>query len=164
MRRLLLTILLGLVLGTLWIVLSGKFDKTILNVMGVISVLIGVVLSIRLNIIDTEATPYPRIVALLRYWFWLAFEVGKSNLALAQIILKPDLDITPRMVRVPARQKTALGLTIFANSITLTPGTVSVALEDGAILVHAVDARFVDMETFEDMGRRATDAAEGAPW
>jgi multicomponent Na+:H+ antiporter subunit E len=164
LRRLILILLLGVILAVLWIVLSGKFDKVILNSMGGISVVLVLILSIRLRVIDTEATPYPRILALLRYWFWLGFEVGKSNLAVARLILQPDLKLTPRLVRVPATQKTPLGLTLFANSITLTPGTVSVALEDGAILVHAVDAQFVDLKAFEEMGRRARNAGEGAPW
>lgn len=164
MQRVLLTIILTCVLTALWIVLSGKFDKPILNALGAVSVLVGVILSLRMKIVDTEAMPYLRIVALARYWFWLAFEMGKSNIAVARLIMKADLDFSPRMFRVPARQKTPLGVTLFANSITLTPGTVSVALGDDHILVHAIDAQFADIGDFEEMARRATEAGEGRPW
>ena len=65
--------------------------------------------------------------------------------------------ISPTMIRIKATQKTDLGLVTFANSITLTPGTISIEVEqDGQILVHAISRDGADGLTDGDMDRRVT--------
>jgi multicomponent Na+:H+ antiporter subunit E len=66
-------------------------------------------------------------------------EIVRSNLAATRIILHPDLPVRPRMVLVHAKQRSDLGRVIFANSITLTPGTVTVAVVGEDLYVHALD-------------------------
>ena len=61
-----------------------------------------------------------------------------SNFAVAKVILDPKLPIHPRILRVSASQKTQVGQVIYANSITLTPGTVTLDVRNGHFLVHAL--------------------------
>jgi multicomponent Na+:H+ antiporter subunit E len=65
-------------------------------------------------------------------------EIVVSNLAVAKVILSPSLPIHPRIVRVAGKQKTPIGQVIYANSITLTPGTVTLDVRDDKFLVHAL--------------------------
>tara|TARA_Y100000588_G_scaffold298275_1_gene319196 strand:- start:1068 stop:1367 length:300 start_codon:yes stop_codon:yes gene_type:complete len=74
----------------------------------------------------------------LRYVFWLVGQVFKSNVAVARRIWSSDMGLSPVVFRVESSQKTKLGQVIYANSITLTPGTVSINLWDGEIRVHAL--------------------------
>ena len=66
------------------------------------------------------------------------WQIFKSNLEIARIILARRMPVSPRLLRVRASQRTAVGQFIYANSITLTPGTISLDLRDGQILVHAL--------------------------
>lgn len=77
-------------------------------------------------------------VAFVSYFIWLCIEVVKSNLDVAFRIVRPDLPIQPRLLKIKTSQATELGQVIFANSITLTPGTVSIDLRDDEIEVHAL--------------------------
>ncbi len=86
-----------------------------------------------------EPATYRLILRLVLYFPWLFLEIIKSNLHVARIILTPALPIRPQLIRVPASQQTELGRVIYANSITLTPGTISLDIRDDAILVHALD-------------------------
>ncbi|HSS64599.1 MAG TPA: Na+/H+ antiporter subunit E, partial [Gammaproteobacteria bacterium] len=101
-----------------------------------------------------------RPLATLRYIGWLTLEVIKSNLDVARRILSPRLPISPTVVWVPASQKTELGRVIFANSITLTPGTVSIDVQEGEIEVHALSKEGADALLKGEMNRRVT-AVEG---
>jgi multicomponent Na+:H+ antiporter subunit E len=68
----------------------------------------------------------------------LIWEIIKAGVDVSKIILSPSLPISPTLINVRASQKSAVGLVTYANSITLTPGTVSVELEDNEITVHAI--------------------------
>ena len=66
-------------------------------------------------------------------------EIVVSNLQVVASILSPRRNnIQPHFLRVRSRQNTALGQVLLANSITLTPGTVTVGLDNGELLVHAL--------------------------
>ncbi|MDP6037346.1 MAG: Na+/H+ antiporter subunit E, partial [Candidatus Latescibacteria bacterium] len=71
-------------------------------------------------------------------------------------VLSPGLPISPRVVRVVATQKTDLCRVIYANSITLTPGTVSLVLDGEEIVVHALTKEAADDVESGDMDRRVT--------
>ena len=72
------------------------------------------------------------------YWPWLIVEIIKSNIAVAALILGSRENIKPILIRIPANQKTELGQVTYANSITLTPGTVSIAVGENMIDVHSL--------------------------
>jgi multicomponent Na+:H+ antiporter subunit E len=129
--------------------------------LGVISIVIAVALTFRMRIVDRETVPLRPALPLFAYWSWLGGEIVASNLAVLRLVMKPELDIEPRLVRVPATQRSGLGLCVFANSITLTPGTVTVDIEDDGFLVHALDNAFTDPEGFAEMGARSDIASDG---
>jgi len=91
----------------------------------------------RLDVIDEEGQPLnPK---LFFYIPWLIKEIIVANIDVIGRILSTKKDaIQPTWIKVPAKQRTRFGQVVFANSITLTPGTVSVELDDGTILVNAV--------------------------
>ena len=82
--------------------------------------------------------------------------LSKSNIDVAKRILNPRLPIAPRIVRVNGTQKTDLCRVIFANSITLTPGTVSLDLDEEDIVVHALTEEAADDVQSGDMDSRVT--------
>ena len=81
-------------------------------------------------------------------------EIVLSNLAVARVILDPKLPIHPRILRVPAGQRSDLGQVIYANSITLTPGTVTLDVRDGHMLVHALTTESAKGLLTGEMDRR----------
>jgi multicomponent Na+:H+ antiporter subunit E len=91
---------------------------------------------------------------LATYWPWLLVEIAKSNLDVAKIVLKPTIEVDPVMIRVKASQTTAIGKTIYGNSITLTPGTITVDVEDDVFLVHALTQAGADSVREGEMDRR----------
>jgi multicomponent Na+:H+ antiporter subunit E len=150
----------GIALFALWLLLSGH-GEPFLIALGVLST--GGVLFVarRMGFVGAATFPPSLLIRLPRYWLWLAVEIVKSNIAVARVILDPRLPIAPEIVDVAASQRSEIGRVTFANSITLTPGTISLALEDDKITVHALTREAAaDLATGE-MDRRVT-AAEGS--
>ena len=144
---------LALVLFALWLLLSGVFEP-LLIVLGAVSAVIVVVLAHRMDVIDREGHPVHLTWRALLFWPWLASEIVKANMDVSRRVLDPRLPISPTLVRVNASQKTDLGQVIYANSITLTPGTVSVDLQDDYILVHALTREGAQALAEGEMDRR----------
>ncbi len=145
-----------LVLFAFWLLLSGFFTA-FLMLAGIGSALAVVLFARRMDVVDHEGHPIhlaPR--ALLVYWPWLFKEIVKSACTVASIIVRPSLPISPTMVRVRATQKTDVGRTTFANSITLTPGTLSVEVGEEEFLVHALTRQGANDLASGDMDRRVT--------
>ena len=155
-------ITLTVALAALWLLLSGYFDVPLLLFWGVLSVGLSVWLAARAGMIDKEGAPLGLFPGIIPYLFWLSGEIGKSNVAVAREALAISPRLSPRMIRVPMTQKTAAGMATFANSITLTPGTVSVALEDGTILIHGLTEALADEAGIAAMGARVSKTERGA--
>lgn len=136
--------------------MSGIFEPLIL-ILGVFSCGIVVVIAMRMDVIDHEAVPVHLTFKALLYWPWLLWEIFKANIDVTKRVLGLA-PISPTMVRIKATQKTDLGIVIFANSITLTPGTISIDVdEDGYILVHALSQDGTEGLEGGDMDRRVTE-------
>lgn len=145
-----------LILFAFWLLLSGFFTA-FLMLAGIGSSLAVVLFARRMDVVDHEGHPIhlaPR--ALLVYWPWLVKEIVKSAFTVASLILRPTLPITPTLVRIRATQKTDVGRTTFANSITLTPGTLSVEVGDDEFLVHALTREAANELAAGEMDRRVT--------
>jgi multicomponent Na+:H+ antiporter subunit E len=93
---------------------------------------------------------------VILYLPWLLKEILVSNLTVARLVLRPKLRVTPCVVRVKATQRGEGARVLFANSITLTPGTISVATESDAIIVHALTREIADGLLGGEMDRRVT--------
>ena len=151
---------LGIVLFSLWLLLSGHFEPLLL-VLGILSCLVVVTIALRMEVIDHESHPIQLTRRIPLYWLWLLWQIAKANVAVSKLILNPALPISPRIIRVKASQPSDLGRVVYANSITLTPGTVSINLEGDHIEVHALTEELADDLKTGDMDRRVT-RLEGA--
>jgi multicomponent Na+:H+ antiporter subunit E len=139
-----------------WLLWSGYF-KTLLLGLGLVSVVACVYLAMRMRKTDGEGAGFSiidHIHQLATYWPWLLVEIAKSNLDVAKIVLKPTIEVDPVMIRVKASQTTAMGKTIYGNSITLTPGTITVDVEEDVFLVHALTQAGADGVREGEMDRR----------
>lgn len=155
-------LILGIFLAAIWLTWSGYFDQPFLLFLGLLSVVATVTLASRMGIVDDEGTPTDFGLRPIPYACWLISEIVKANLEVTRRILDPDLPIRPRMICIKANQKTDLGKVIFANSITLTPGTVSVDMEHDRIWVHALSHAEADDDASGDMDRRVCDLESGS--
>ena len=144
-----------------WLLLSGHYDAIMITY-GVLSSLAVVALMAHFQILDDEALPTHLGLRLLVYLPWLFKEIVFSNLAVAKVILHPALPIHPRILRVAVSQKTHVGQVIYANSITLTPGTVTLDVRDGQFLVHALTTESAEGLLSGEMDRRVAHL-EGTP-
>ena len=92
-----------------------------------------------MDVVDHESHPiHIAPWSFIAYWSWLLKEIFLSNIQVSKIILNPKLMISPRVIKVQASQKTELGRVIYANSITLTPGTVTLDISDDTLMVHSL--------------------------
>nr|WP_321361238.1 Na+/H+ antiporter subunit E [uncultured Hyphomonas sp.] len=153
---------LGLVLAlaAFWLGMSGHNTPMILSLGGV-SLIVTCILAYRLDIIDREGAPYVRLVGFILYFPWLAKEIVKANISVIRACLKADLDIAPALVKVKTICKSDLAKVTFANSITLTPGTVTVEIEGDKLLVHGLYEQDSQPEAFAEMDQRSARAIDG---
>ena len=139
-----------------WLMMSGDFSRLNLA-LGIASALLVVAISRRMDVVDQESQPFHLTPRLPMYWGWLAIKVIKSNLDVTRRIWTPGCPISPNVANLRISQETALGKVIYANSITLTPGTVSLKVEGDEILVHSLS--LADIATLQqgEMDRRVRD-------
>ncbi|NKI34943.1 Na+/H+ antiporter subunit E [Wenzhouxiangella sp. XN79A] len=144
---------LALLLALLWLGISGVY-KPLLFLLGGTSVLFVVWMSRRMDVVGVEHNPVLYSWRLPIYWGWLVWEIVKANVAVARAALWPDRHLRPQVVRVPVRLATPVAKVTYANSITLTPGTVTLLLEPDFIEAHALlESTARDLESGE-MERR----------
>lgn len=156
------TIVLALALAGLWLLLSGYFDKPLLLGFGAASVALCVFLAHRARVLDFEGVPTGLMPRVFGYWWWLFVEIGKANVIVAREAIAIEPKLSPKLFKVTSPTKTNAGLATFANSITLTPGTVTVDLEPGYMVVHALTEAIADEAAIADMGRRVAALENGA--
>ena len=144
-----------LVLFGFWLLLSGFFEPFLMTA-GAVSALCIVALAHRMDVIDHEGHPIHLGIRAFSYWPWLLVEIAKSAWDVTRIILNPRLPVSPTLVRVKTSQKTTVGVVTYANSITLTPGTISVDVGRGEILVHALTREGAAGLQSGEMDRRVT--------
>ncbi|MEQ9519774.1 MAG: Na+/H+ antiporter subunit E [Parvibaculum sp.] len=138
----------------LWLLLSGYYDNPLLLGFGIVSCLVCVYIAARMEVVDHESVPLQLKLSVVTYLLWLTAEIGKANWGITKVILSPKMQIRQRMIRVPVNLKTDVGRVTFANSITLTPGTITVETEHDEFLVHALTDGAADQEAIADMGAR----------
>lgn len=148
-------------LALLWFGLSGETSPFFLG-LSVIAIMLTLLLSARLKVIDRNASPYHRAPQLLLYTGWLLIQIVKANVAVIVRVLGPRHAIDPAVVRLRTRARTDLGKALFANSITLTPGTVTLDVDGDKVLVHALVRENASVASFEPMDRNAARAADSS--
>lgn len=142
-----------------WLLLSGIFTPFLL-VAGAGSALAVVWFARRMDVVDAEGHPIQLGLRALAYWPWLLKEIVKSAWGVSRIILDPKLPISPTLVRFRPSQQTDVGLVLHANSITLTPGTITIEARADEFLVHGITRVGAEGVVDSEMDRRVT-ACEG---
>lgn len=141
------------VLGVFWLVLSGHFTPLLLA-LGAASVLLVLWLVDRMDRVDNEIVLLRPTPGLVGYMAWLLWSVIKANIDLARRIWDPALPVHPVWDRLDTRVATAVETTLYANSITLTPGTLTTDVCDGHFMIHAVTREGLDELREGEMERR----------
>ena len=147
------SITLFIVLFGFWLLMSGYYTPLILS-LGVISCLLCVYLTIKGKFLDNETLPIYFFPRLIQYTLWLIKEILKSNIQTAKVIIMKSEE--PELFSVKATQKTNEGKVTYANSITLTPGTVTTQIKNDVFEVHALTKDFGDDVRSSDMDKMVT--------
>lgn len=150
----------GLVLAVTWLLWSGIYEPLFLA-LGALSCVMVVVLARRTGFFDQEVYSLGLGPRWPSYWAWLLKEIVKTNFQVARIILRRDLAVSPTIVTVDASDLTPVCQATLANAITLTPGTLTLDIEDGVIEVHCLTAEVAGELGDGEMLRRAR-ALQGA--
>ncbi|MEA2040966.1 MAG: Na+/H+ antiporter subunit E [Bacteroidota bacterium] len=140
-----ITVAFLLLLGT-WFLLNGKYDLVTLGVGVIVSLFISLIMCIKCEIFSEMNFSPKGILYFFAYIFVFLGELVKSNLDIARRVLTPSLPINPGIVEVETKLKSKLGRMILANSITLTPGTLSVKVENDTYFIHCVNVEHTDIE------------------
>lgn len=136
-------VVLLIVLACFWLALSGS-TKPLLLALGAVSCLFVAWIALNKNLVDDRSVLHQiHWTRWCRYNIWLIGQIGKSTIDVAARILDPRLPISPTVGHVPA-DLSDLGKVIYGNSITLTPGTVSINLTDNEIVVHSLTRQGMD--------------------
>lgn len=134
------------VLFVIWVIMTQSFDPQELAVGLIVSAIISL-------IAPGVAGPEPkkwlnpkRYLYAFIYIFYFLFEMVKANIDVALRVINPKLPINPGIVKVKTRLKTDAGKLALANSITLTPGTLSVDIIGDYLYIHWIDVKSPDIE------------------
>ena len=152
------TVILFVVLMSVWLLMSGHYTFLV-TTLGVVSVGFCTFMARRINADDDEGLPLFLLGRLPFYLGWLIREIIVSNIDTAKIILFGKAD--PVVFRTSMTQKTPAGITTHANSITLTPGTVTMDIEDKSFVVHALTESMAEGVKSGEMDRRVTVVERG---
>ena len=147
------SITLFIILFGFWLLMSGYYTPLILS-LGVISCILCVYLTIKGKFLDNETLPIYFFPRLIQYTLWLIKEILKSNIQTAKVIIMKSEE--PELFSVKATQKTNEGKVTYANSITLTPGTVTTQIKNDTFEVHALTKDFGDDVRSSEMDKMVT--------
>lgn len=133
------------ILFAFWLILSGKLELKYL-IFGLVSA--ALVTFVTQDLLEPQQgqRKAPSSTAafskaagrLCSYFVWLIYQIVKSNIQVAYIVLHPKLPVKPGLLRFRTRLQSRVGQILLANSITLTPGTITVDFTEGTYLVHAL--------------------------
>lgn len=144
----------------LWLLLSGHYTPLLLF-LGAVSITLVLIISLRMKLIKYDDPDVLRqTLRSVPYGFWLLKEILKSNIDVCKRILNPKLPISPRLIKVISTQRNDLARTAYANSITLTPGTISIDVDGKLIEVHALSEVGAEGLKTGDMDKRVTKVEE----
>jgi len=145
--------LLAVLLAVTWVLWSGFFTPLLLA-LGVFSCALVVYLGNRMHLFDTDVFALRLSFRLFRFWAWLAREIIRSSLEVARLVLSRNLPISPTVAEFETRCTHPVDRAILGNSITLTPGTLTLNIEGKVVLVHSLTKQGADDIMAGEMDRR----------
>jgi multicomponent Na+:H+ antiporter subunit E len=149
------TISLSACLAVFWLLNSGHYSFLMLS-LGVTSIAFVLYLSHRMDVVDHESQPVHLTLKLPGYILWLGKEIIIANISVVKHVWLGNKTISPTLATIKISQKTDVGKVIYANSITLTPGTVAVDLVGDRIVVHSLLRENIETLKVGEMDRRVT--------
>jgi len=129
-----------------WVLLNGSLAPDTLAIGCVASIVIAVLFRDGLSFLFEFRILPSSLWASVQYFAYFIKELIVANVRLAIIVMSPSLPIKPGIVKVRTRLKSRMGRLLLANSITLTPGTLTVELEDDWLYIHWVTVETVNRE------------------
>ena len=145
---------LGAILFGFWLLLSGHWNNPLLLSFGVGSCALAGYLCTRMNLVDYPGLDPAVFFRFVRYLPWLMKEIFVANVVVAKIILSRRMVISPSIVVFRGSQETDLAKALYANSITLTPGTITTGIEGNEFEIHALTAADLETDEEDQMDRR----------
>ncbi|MEM9302457.1 MAG: Na+/H+ antiporter subunit E [Pseudomonadota bacterium] len=133
-------LILAIALLGAWLVWSGLY-KSLLLMLGVLSVSLTLWLSRRMLLTDQNVFSLDLVPRLVGFWSKLLVDIVRSNFQVAGIIIRPRMPISPTMVTIESPTCGLVGQATIANSVTLTPGTLTVDAHEGVFKVHCLTRR-----------------------
>lgn len=143
----------GVLLSLFWLLLSGHTSALLLT-LGLASVLLVLWLLRRMDEQDRAPVLMVFNLEFVRYWGWLAWQVVISNIDVVRHIWRPKISIKPGWQRIGLRLEKPFTQTLYANSITLTPGTVTTEVGEGYFVIHALDGEAIRELNHGEMEQR----------
>ncbi|MCC2604940.1 Na+/H+ antiporter subunit E [Planctobacterium marinum] len=131
------TLSFSMTLAVFWLLMSGHTSLLILS-LGLASVLAVLYIVYRLNILDGETHPVGFELKLPRFLSWLLLDLFLSNLLVVKHIWQFKPAISPKLITYTLSQMSDMEKAIYANAISVTPGTISIDLQQDSITVHAL--------------------------
>lgn len=145
----------AVLLSVFWLLLSGYIQPLLLS-FGVVSVFIVLVVLKRMDKVDNEPFHVGTGLNISRYFVWLIREMLRSSVHVTKLIWSSSHKLSPAIAKISAHKITPDNQVLYANSITLTPGTLSVDLEDDEVTVHALQKSSLDELTLGSMEQKIT--------
>jgi len=132
-------LILAVLLIAAWVLWSGYLKPLLLG-LGALSCLLTVWIVRRMGYFDDENFAFHYDWRLLGFWAWLGREVVVSSIEVARVVLRRRLVVEPKVVNIDGSGLGPVDLALLGNSITLTPGTLTLDVHEGRLLVHALTA------------------------
>lgn len=130
-----------LVFLIIWLGLTGIKSELVYIFFAILTSVLVYYFAHQLSLLPKK--PNIDLLKSIKYVFWLIAEIIKSSISVSKIAWRRNISIYPLLEPIISVQNTELGVVIYANSITLTPGTVTLSAEDNKLLVHALDIKFM---------------------
>jgi len=147
------TVSLTFLLVIFWLVNSGHYTPLILS-LGLASIILVVFIAKRMNVIDEESQPLHLTKSIPVYYMWLLKELVVSNMEVVSRIWRSKNSYSPAMATIKINQSNDMNRVIYANSISLTPGTITTDVQHDSITVHALDKSSIDAINSGEMEAR----------
>lgn len=155
-------LLLACLLAVSWFIWSGMFKPMLIG-LGTLSIIITVYVAVRIRFFDHVQGMHLFAWRLPVYWFWLLKEIVISSIDVARIVLSPSLPISPRLVRMESEQGLELPQVILGNSVTLSPGTITIDIDEHVLLVHCLSEHAAKQLESGELLRRIRLLEQGHP-
>jgi multicomponent Na+:H+ antiporter subunit E len=139
-------VVMSLLLFGVWLLLNASLDSQVLMIGGGVSIFIALFLCANCSLFSEMKFNPKALFYSIIYIFVFLWALIKSNLDVAKRVVTPSLPINPGIVEVKTKLKSKIGRIVLANSITLTPGTLTIDIIDDSLFIHWIDVSSKDVE------------------